>query len=30
MTVLSVRGLSKIYGQGQSQVKALNHIELEI
>lgn len=30
MSVLSVRGLSKVYGQGQSQVKALNHIELEV
>lgn len=30
MPVLQVKGLSKVYGQGQSQVKALNHIELEV
>lgn len=30
MSVLSVRGLSKVYGQGHNQVRALNHIELEI
>ncbi|MBO1001245.1 ABC transporter ATP-binding protein [Pseudogracilibacillus auburnensis] len=30
MTVLSIKGLSKVYGQGQNEVKALNHIELKV
>ena len=30
MSVLSAKGLSKVYGQGNNQVRALNHIDLEI
>lgn len=30
MLVLSVKGLSKVYGQGRNQVKALNNVELEV
>lgn len=30
MQILSVKGLSKVYGQGQNKVRALNHINLNV